>query len=202
MQTKKLVGPFLLLVLVWVPVHNLDYFTVLPASCVDVITWRIFSVCWQVLKRMIAFLTVSVSGGGYHKFRVPRFDHHPPPGLSIPADSYVSKTVSHYTLSGTLDAVVKSGAQCSEVDGSWGGGSFIRNVGIFLPYQQQAQPKDSCTTARTSDLAFRFSYKQRISRRKICRHANSQVFWFQSLENFSILVLRVKMISIVENLGS
>ena len=38
MQTKKLVGPFLLLVLAQVPVRNLGYFTILPGSCVDVIT--------------------------------------------------------------------------------------------------------------------------------------------------------------------
>jgi len=87
---------------------------------------------------MIAFLIVSGSGGVYHMFRVPRFDHPSPPGLSIPANSYVSKTVSHYTLYGTVGATVKSGTQCSLVDGSWGGGLFIRNVGIFLPHQQQA----------------------------------------------------------------
>jgi len=71
---------------------------------------------------MLAFLTVSISGGCYHKFRVPSFDHHPPPGFSIPANSYVSKTISDDTLYRTVGETVKIVTQCSLVDGIWGGG--------------------------------------------------------------------------------
>jgi len=65
-----------------------------------------------------------------------------------------NKTVSYYTLCGTVGETLKNGTQCSLVDSSWDGGPFIRNVGIFLPHQQEAQPTDSCTSARTSDLTF------------------------------------------------
>ena len=156
---------------------------------------------------MIAFLTVSVSGGCYYKFRVPRFYHHPPPGLSTPEDLYISKTLTHDTLYGTVGATVNSGTQCSLVDGSCGGGSFVRNASMFLPHQQQAQPKDSRTAARTSDLAFysnlfsRLLQTENIETKDLsaCEFAS---VWFQFLENFFILVLRGKMISVLENLGS
>jgi hypothetical protein len=154
---------------------------------------------------MIAFLTLSISGGGYHKFRVPSFDHHPPPGVSIPANSYVNKKNSRCTLYGTVGETVKSGTQCSLVDGSWGGGSFSRNVGVFPLHQQQAQPTDSCTATRTFDLKFysnlfsRLLQTANIETKDLLAYEFASVC-FQFLENFSVLVvLSVEMISILDN---
>jgi hypothetical protein len=104
-----------------------------------------------VLKRMVAVLTESVSGGGCTKFRFPSLCHHSRTGLSIRANSYERKIISGYTLYETVGETVKSETPCSLVDGSWGG-SFTRNVGISLPDERQAQPINSFTAARTSDL--------------------------------------------------
>jgi hypothetical protein len=59
---------------------------------------------------MIVVLTMSIGSGRFHKFRIPIFGHLAPPGLSIPADSYESKTISDYTLYGI---VAENGEWCT-----------------------------------------------------------------------------------------